>query len=454
MRKNIITPQNFQTFLQKNKDSDDLLRKSTPLFKSPIPNNSFFNRPFNKISDTSLKQQITDQILRSVRLESYFQPSNNSESFKNSRITLESRLDRIEKKLGFQIYRLIYDLHAFTKALVDSKKPEIAVDTERYDEIVERKSQKCEETPVLLKNTQIIEQNERENSNGKCLNSVLKEKHFEKASPFTDTSKEEYFKTLHNCIQKAEASSCLQQLYDNAISIFMKLPQNMPNSILNMETTPKKPQTQPKSQKNEPISILKSLISPNSTQNSTNSFISPGKPPKQQKSGSLIHSQSVTWSPKKTYDEFDMQTPEKKSKKVSFHEEVIVQIFSPVGAKSEIVKTVKKEEYKERKKKGAVSFLDFQKKIDETEKKRNEGTRNLLSFINKNDLGRMDSLNFLQNSWDSIGKTKDFSKGEKITTSEKNTDSKQEKITEIEKNGVSGKNEAKFNRETGRRSNF
>jgi len=395
MKKNIIKEEHFISFLQKNKENDDFLKKNLTFFKSPFNNTNENGQNNNKTFEISRKQLLKEEILKNLRLEDYFLANKANDLLKNCRITLESKLDRIEKVLGFQIYRLIQDLNEYIKNSIqkDNKRPEITIETKKVLDFQAK--------------------------NNKDL--IF----------FTDKNKEEFFKSLHFSIQKAELKQSLNDLYDKSIAIYCEIPKNPMKTLKHFESF-ESFLLNPLEAPSKAHEILKSQLI----------YSSPEKSPlKREKPGVLIHSNSLTITPKKTSfnedEKLTPRTPEKKNKKVSFHEEVTIQIFSPVDIKTNIVKTVKKEEYKERKKKGAISFMDFQKKIDENDSKRNEGTKNLLSFIKRNDLGRMENLNFLQNNLEG------YKKNPEKTEKEEETQGKIEKIE---------KNEGKFNRENGRRS--
>ena len=315
MTKNIIKEENFLSFLHKNKQSDQkdeslTITKEKSLLSTnlyhkehiKITNNSCF--PINTPLDDNRKFKIRTKILNSIKFDEYFMENMSSFIYKQQKQTLELKLERIERILGFHIYKLIHDLYDYTK--INLKISEIC---------------KNSEIPSISQNF------------------------------YCDDSKTKYFETLHEKIFKSEINELLNNLYDKSINIYE-------SKLIKLdETTPKK-----------------------------------------QKLGVLHHSNSVTCSPVKSplLNETP-KTPEKRGKKVSFHEEVTVQIFS--HQKSDIVTTVKKQDFKERKKK-ILSFLEFkEKKENENEVvKLNEGAKTLLKFINKNNLGQMENLNFLKNN--------------------------------------------------------
>jgi len=327
-------------FLQKTKED-----KKFSAFQMKITiNNPIFLA--QKILEEKNKLKTKEKILNSLKLELYFNENIANTIFKQQKQTLETKLDRIERILGFQIYKLIHDLCEYTK--INLRISEINKST--HETLItnsplftEPNKKKDQQIPTSLKPT-----------------------------PFFDESKEKYFRTLHEKTQKAEINEFLNKIYENSLLIYGNLPKKE-------EKIPKK---------------FKTL---------------------------LDHSNSMEFQTKKISKDENIspRTPQKKSKKVSFHGEVTIQSFSP--HRTDCVTTVKKEEYKERKRK-AINFMDFmQKQENENEVRKNEGAKNLLKFITKNNLGMMENMNYLQNNLENKVNSENKTNAENRTNIENKT---------------------------------
>lgn len=165
----------------------------------------------------------------------------------------------------------------------------------------------------------------------------------------TDPKKKQYFDKIHQKLFKLEISECLEHLYKKVLEEYDS------------------------KRKIEPIQLGK--------QQTTKHM--------------LVHSNSMSSTPKKSLlsnqdGKTTPKTPEKKSKKVSFHGEVTVQIFSK--EKREAIKTEKKEErYKEKGRK-VLSFMEFienQEKAMKEVSQKTEGAKSLLKFIKGNNITSM-----------------------------------------------------------------
>ena len=362
MKTNSIKEENFLAFLQKNKED-----KNFPAFQMKINNNTTRFRAHKNFEENK-KLKTKEKILNSLKLEFYFNENVVNNIFQLQKQTLETKLDRIERILGFQIYKFIHDLCEYTKINL---------------QISEIKKIPTPETLVkslnLSTNTHLSTEPNKKKDQKIPISS--------KPTFFSDESKEKYFKNLNKKTRKAEIHEFLNKVYENSLLIYNKLSKND-------EKNPKK---------FKPV---------------------------------LFHSNSMEFQTKKSLKDeiLSPRTPQRKNKKVSFHGEVTIQVFSP--HRTDCVTTVKKEEYKERKRK-AINFMDFmQKQENDNEVRKNDGAKNLLKFINKNNLGMMENMNYLQNNFENKANSEHKTNMENRTNIENrvNTTNIEENRTKIEKN--------------------
>lgn len=278
-----------------------------------------------------------EEILKSFNLQSYiFQTIPINHEYKRPMLILEQMLKTIENILGFHIYKLIYDLYNVSRRK-DLTSPTIS---NASTNISLAKPKNCHNF----------------NNNLTFFGNTIKPENT------IDFAKEQYFKQISLKLQKLEIHENLDKVYDNAIKIYLS------KHCKTFEAPLQIPKTPPKSV--------------------------------------LYHSNSLNSTPKKNKEDLSVDglrsplTPDKKLKRVSFHEEVTVQIFSEM--KPEIVRTVKKEEkYKERGKK-ILSFLEFKEK-QENQNTQKSSTKTLLKFISNNHNDNMQFLKKFSQKTENIG---------------------------------------------------